>query len=306
MKRIIFALLLASVGFAQQSNRVEKGVVDAHAATWIPPTVTFASPPSSPPTGAVYIFTDAISLGTCAGGGTARATCRWNGSAWEATGGGGSGGGSSSLPVVPFDPNTATSLPCPGTNGAQFVASTTLTGAASIATVSCTPATGTAVVVQFVVSQGGTVYGLTLPSPFNYCDFTQMGTSDTMTQSGTYDGTNYLDGSCTLKAGAGNVVRTIDAGTLTLATTSISSTACQTVTPGSINSVASANVLSTDTIIITPNASIKAQTGFIPATTGGLTIAAYPTAGYVNVDVCNWSTGALTPGTVVLNWRVTR
>ena len=93
MRLPIVILILASFAFAQKSNRIETGTVDAHAANWIPPTDTFASPPASPPTGAVYIFTDATSLGTCSGGGTARATCRWNGSAWEATGGGGSGGG---------------------------------------------------------------------------------------------------------------------------------------------------------------------------------------------------------------------
>ena len=120
-----------------------------------------------------------------------------------------SGGGGGSLPVVAFNPNTATSLSCPGTEGAQFKASTTLTGAsAGIATVSCTPATGTAVTVQFIVSQGATVYALTLPIPFNYCDFTKMGINDTMTQVGTYDGTVYRGGSCDVASGTGNVATT--------------------------------------------------------------------------------------------------
>jgi hypothetical protein len=104
-KLIICGLLyasLAAVGFGQKANRVETGTVDAHAANWIPPTTTFASPPASPPTGAVYIFTDASSLGTCSGGGTARATCRWNGSAWEATGGGGGGGTSTPTDLLRF------------------------------------------------------------------------------------------------------------------------------------------------------------------------------------------------------------
>jgi hypothetical protein len=122
----------------------------------------------------------------------------------------GSGGGS--LPVVAFNPNTATSLTCPGTSGAQFVASTTLTGAASIPTVSCTPATNTAVQVQIVLTQGATVYGLTLPSPFAVCDFTQMAAADTMTESGTFDGTNYVDTSCTLKSGTGTVVTALSPG----------------------------------------------------------------------------------------------
>ena len=113
----------------------------------------------------------------------------------------GSGGGS--LPVVPFNPNTATTLTCPGTSGAQFNASTTLTGAATIATITCTPASGTAVPVQFIIQQGGTVYGLTLPSPFNVWDFTKMAASDTMTCSGTYDGANLVGSSCEVKNGGG-------------------------------------------------------------------------------------------------------
>jgi hypothetical protein len=113
----------------------------------------------------------------------------------------GSGGGS--LPVVPFNPNTATTLTCPGTSGAQFVASTTLTGAASIPTISCAPTSGTAVTVRAVLTQGTTVYALTLPSPFNVWDFTKMAASDTMTCSGTYDGANLVDSSCGVKNGGG-------------------------------------------------------------------------------------------------------
>ena len=54
----------------------------------IPATTTFASPPAAPGNGAVYIFTDASSAGTCAGSGSSLATCRWNGNAWISTGGG--------------------------------------------------------------------------------------------------------------------------------------------------------------------------------------------------------------------------
>jgi hypothetical protein len=64
--------------------------------------------------------------------------------------------------------------------------------------------------------------------------------------------------------------------------------------------------LSTDAIIWTPNASIKAVTGYAPSTSGGLSIAAYPIANNVVFDLCNWSGSSITPGAVVLNWRVTR
>lgn len=58
------------------------------------PEATFASLPASPLFHQVFLFTDALSLGTCTGGGTAFAQCRWNGSAYTSiSGGGGSGGG---------------------------------------------------------------------------------------------------------------------------------------------------------------------------------------------------------------------
>jgi hypothetical protein len=95
-------------------------------------------------------------------------------------------------------------------------------------------------------------------------------------------------------------------GALALATSSISTGACQTVSAGSVNSAAATGVATTDVIQFTPNGSIKAITGYVPATTGGLTIAAYPTAGYVNFDVCNWTSGAITPGALTINWKVTR
>ena len=121
-------------------------------------------------------------------------------------------GAGGSLPVVAFNPNTATSLTCPGTSGAQFVASTTLTGAASIPTVSCAPTGGTAVTVQIVLVQGSTPYALTLPSPWNFCDFTRALANDTMTESATYDGTNVVDTSCSLTSGAGDVVSAVSPG----------------------------------------------------------------------------------------------
>jgi len=91
--RFTVALMFAAACFGQGKQNVSQtGVVDAHGANWIPPTSTFASPPSSPLTGSVYIFTDASAVGTCSGGGSAIATCRWSGSAWIAVGGGGGGG----------------------------------------------------------------------------------------------------------------------------------------------------------------------------------------------------------------------
>lgn len=100
---------------------------------------------------------------------------------------------------------------------------------------------------------------------------------------------------------AGGSTQTIAAGATALGTTLIASGACATV-----QTVAAANVASTDTIMITPNASIKAVTGYAPVTTGGLQITPYPTAGNVNFDQCNPTSSSITPGAVTINWRVVR
>jgi len=97
------------------------------------------------------------------------------------------------------------------------------------------------------------------------------------------------------------VTQTIASGTASLGTSAISSASCATVV-----TVTATGVASTDAITITPNASIKAVTGYTPSTSGGLTVAAYPTANNVNFDVCNWTSSSITPGAVVLNWRVVR
>jgi hypothetical protein len=62
---------------------------------WSPPTATFASPPTSPQSGQVFLFTDASSLGTCSGSGSSFAFCRYNGSSYAAITAAGGGGGSS-------------------------------------------------------------------------------------------------------------------------------------------------------------------------------------------------------------------
>lgn len=97
------------------------------------------------------------------------------------------------------------------------------------------------------------------------------------------------------------LAETISSGTATLGTSAIASGACATVV-----TVAATGVATTDTIAWNPNASIKAVTGYAPSTSGGLTIAAYPTSGNVNFDVCNWSASSIAPGAVTLNWRVVR
>jgi hypothetical protein len=96
--RCTVVLLTAAACFAQSKGNIgQTGLVDAHGANWIPPTSTFASPPSSPAAGSVYIFTDASAVGTCSGGGSSLATCRWSSSAWSSVGGGGGGSSDASI-----------------------------------------------------------------------------------------------------------------------------------------------------------------------------------------------------------------
>jgi hypothetical protein len=64
------------------------GFSDFSGGRWRLPEATFANAPGSPQTGQAWLFTDASTAGTCAGGGSAMAQCRWTGSAWGAIGGG--------------------------------------------------------------------------------------------------------------------------------------------------------------------------------------------------------------------------
>lgn len=107
MKYILALFLVASAIFAQQvvnGSRTIYGTLDVSTGRFIPPQATFAAPPLSPTDGQEFTFTDAAIAGTCSGGGTQLAKCRWNTttSAWQAVGGG-SGGGSGSPGGSPGD-----------------------------------------------------------------------------------------------------------------------------------------------------------------------------------------------------------
>lgn len=91
------------------------------------------------------------------------------------------------------------------------------------------------------------------------------------------------------------------AGTATLGTSAIpSGTAAATVT------VPALAALSTDNIVADFNADPTATTGYAPSASGGLTIVKYCTAGNVNFIVINNTGSSITPGAVVLNWRIVR
>ena len=96
-------------------------------------------------------------------------------------------------------------------------------------------------------------------------------------------------------------VATILSGSQALGTSSIAANAC-----ASAISIASTGVVTTDVILITPNADISGVTGYGPLSTDGLTVNAYPTAGHVNIKVCNTTGTAIVPGAVTVNWSVPR
>jgi hypothetical protein len=109
-----------------------------------------------------------------------------------------------------------------------------------------------------------------------------------------------------LTAGGSPVAVTVAKGSLSLAASPISPDSCQAVIAGTVNSAKAVGVVSADVIAFTPDKSIHAVAGYASRARGGLTITAYPTAGFVNFDVCNGSRSAITPGAVTLNWIVSR
>lgn len=100
---------------------------------------------------------------------------------------------------------------------------------------------------------------------------------------------------------ASTVTKTIASGAKTLNTTSISSASCS-----SAQTDTATGTLTTDAIIAAFNGDPTAITGYVPLTTGMLTIIPYPTADTVNFRICNNTSASITPGAVTINWRVVR
>jgi len=90
-------------------------------------------------------------------------------------------------------------------------------------------------------------------------------------------------------------------GTSALGTGAISSATCATVV-----TTAATGVATTDTVNASFNGDPTAVTGYVPLTTGMLTIVAYPSANNVNFKVCNNTAASITPGAITLNWVVVR
>jgi hypothetical protein len=99
----------------------------------------------------------------------------------------------------------------------------------------------------------------------------------------------------------GNLTQTIASGTAALGTSAIASGAC-----ASVVTVSASGVLTTDNIMADFNADPTSTVGYQPSTSGSLTIFKYPTANNVNLKVCNLTGSSITPGAIILNFRVVR
>ena len=93
----------------------------------------------------------------------------------------------------------------------------------------------------------------------------------------------------------------IGSGTAAMGTAAIASGTCATAV-----TVSASGVLTTDVVRAGFNGDPTATVGYIPSTSGMLTIVAYPTANNVNFKVCNNGSSSVTPGALTLNWQVTR
>ncbi len=117
----------------------------------------------------------------------------------------------------------------------------------------------------------------------------------------TTPGTNVATAAAVTLSAAGGLSSTIASGTSALGTSAISSATCATVVTTSAT-----NTATTDVIWWGFNGDPTAVTGYVPLTSGMLTIIAYPSANNVNFKVCNNTNGSITPGAITLNWRVIR
>lgn len=105
----------------------------------------------------------------------------------------------------------------------------------------------------------------------------------------------------TLTVGGATVSTTIASGTSALGTSAIASATC-----ASVVTTAATGTATTDVVSWGFNGDPTAVTGYVPLTSGMLTIIAYPSVNNVNYKVCNNTTASITPGAITLNWRIVR
>lgn len=174
--------------------------------------------------------------------------------------------------------------------------------AAGIPSASALSDDGTTVTISEPTTFSGTTHGITIPAGASVAGSAGnvVYTSDATSGFAEINENNTGNSrACTSTNGICTV--TIASGTSSLGTSAIASATCATVVTTTATGAASTDAISWNT-----NGSIKAITGYIPSTSGGLTINGYPTTNSVNWDVCNWTSASITPGAVTLNWRVVR
>lgn len=196
-----------------------------------------------------------------------------------------------------------------GTGPMVLAASPTITGHATIEGVTATGSTGTG---KLVFDGSPTLVtpllGVATATSINKMAITAPATSSTLavadgktaTISNTLTFTGTDSSSIALGAG-GAVAYKIASGAKALATSAIGSAACT-----SAQTDTATGTLTTDAVIASFNGDPTAVTGYVPLTTGMLTIIVYPTADTVNFKVCNNTNSSITPGAITINWRVVR
>ena len=94
---------------------------------------------------------------------------------------------------------------------------------------------------------------------------------------------------------------TVGSGTITLNPGAVASGSCSSAATVTISGTAT-----TDNVLLDFAADPTGTTGYIPSSSGMITLIKYPTTNTVNVKACNNTGSSITPGSVTLNARVTR
>lgn len=138
------------------------------------------------------------------------------------------------------------------------------------------------------VLMGNQITGFTLPIAF-----AQTGTAF----AGSHNALSVVCGNG-LAPNTGVGCGSIASGATSLGTSAIASAACSTIT------ASAPGITTTNAIEASFSGDPTGSTGYIPSTSGMLTIIPYPTTGNVNFKVCNNTSNSITPGAVTINWRV--
>jgi hypothetical protein len=186
---------------------------------------------------------------------------------------------------------TATTL-----NGNTFTAGTyTLTGAASKTLTFNNSLTLSGTDAKALVLTNG----LTVSGNDGTLSFGAAGKTLTINNSIAFTGTDAAV--YTLPNATSTIPRVVASGAKALATGAVASATCT-----SAQTDAATGTLTTDAVIVSFNGDPTAVTGYVPLTTGMLTIIVYPTADTFNAKVCNNTASSITPGAITLNYRIVR